>query len=108
MRCEIGGLERGVVQRDRLNQALVRMQRGAVALSLRSRSLSILIVAGADEERHRLVRTDCGVSRVSGKLRRRRRRRGCRIGGGVGYPGGKRSVVFVGALESQRYILCGT
>jgi Male sterility protein len=44
MRCEIGGLERCVVQRDRLNQALERNQRGAGALSLRSRILSILIV----------------------------------------------------------------
>ena len=82
MRCEIGGVERGVVQRDRLNQALERKQRGAGAAILRSRSLSILIVAGADEERHRLGRIDCDVSRCRswrGGPGRCRRRRGIAI-----------------------------
>src|ERR1700730_2304669 len=78
MRCEIGGVERGVVQRDRLNQALERMQWGAGAATLRSRGLSILIVAGADEERHRLARIDCDVrcysSWIGGPGRCRRRR----------------------------------
>src|ERR1700685_3618344 len=105
MRCEIGGVERGVVQRDGLNQALERMQRGASAASLRSRSLSILIVAGADEERHRLGRIDCDVRRYSswiGGPGRCRRRRviavgvACRV-----YP---ETEHLGGAFEGHRYV----
>src|ERR1700733_10357283 len=104
MRCEIGGVERGVVQRDRLNQALERNQRGAGAAILRSRSLGTFIVAGADEERQRLGRIDWDVSRLSGKGRRRRR-------GGIAigiasrvYPEAERSGGSVGACEGHRYI----
>src|ERR1700730_4117076 len=105
MRCEIGGVERGVVQRDRLNLALERMQRGAGAATLRSRSLSILIVAGADEERHRLGRIDCDVrgrrSWGGGPGRWRRERRIA----SRGYPEAEH---LGGALEGHRYIRQGT
>src|SRR3984957_6327400 len=107
MRREIAGVERGVVQRDRLNQALERNQRGAGATSLRSRS--ILLVAWAVEERPRLGRIDCDVRRYSswiGGPCRCRWRRGIAVAiASRVYPEAEH---LGGAFEGHRYIRQGT
>lgn len=61
MRLDSAGAEHRVVQRDVLNLALERIQRGTGAAVLRSQRL--IILTGADEDCRQLARIGCDITR---------------------------------------------